>query len=235
VRAPERLNAPETETRVLAHEIELAFANANPGLRPEMMAVQCGRRIFQEVRICLDKDLRGFRACPEVDRDGCRAGVISVPACAEYSELPARLPRGQLRGRDEARALRAHPRLSAAQGRAVARHRHPCGHRALRPFRRRSRAHGEWRDGIGRLDEPLEPEAEALLAPYRAVVAAVRDRHGAETYPGSPAILREMLRRQDRGMLIELHPADNATLTERFNEVPNLKVLHFDGWTLCQR
>jgi 23S rRNA (adenine2030-N6)-methyltransferase len=90
---------------------------------------------------------------------------------------------------------------------------------------------GEWRDGIGRLDEPLEPEAEALLAPYRAVVAAVRDRHGAETYPGSPAILREMLRRQDRGMLIELHPADNATLTERFNEVPNLKVLHFDGWT----
>jgi ribonuclease T2 len=44
------------------------------------MAVQCGRRIFQEVRICLDKDLRGFRACPEVDRDGCRAGVISVPA-----------------------------------------------------------------------------------------------------------------------------------------------------------
>jgi ribonuclease T2 len=80
VRAPERLNAPETETRVLAHEIELAFANANPGLRPEMMAVQCGRRIFQEVRICLDKDLRGFRACPEVDRDGCRAGVISVPA-----------------------------------------------------------------------------------------------------------------------------------------------------------
>jgi ribonuclease T2 len=80
VQLPERLRGPQTETRVLAHEIELAFANANPGLRPEMMAVECGRRIFQEIRICLDKDLRGFRACPEVDRDGCRAGVISVPA-----------------------------------------------------------------------------------------------------------------------------------------------------------
>ena len=90
---------------------------------------------------------------------------------------------------------------------------------------------GEWRDGIGRLDEPLRPEAEALLAPYRTVVAAVRDRHGAEIYPGSPAILREMLRPQDRGVLVELHPADNATLTERFNEVANLKVLHLDGWT----
>jgi ribonuclease T2 len=32
------------------------------------------------VRICLDRDLRGFRQCPEVDRDTCRAGEIAVPA-----------------------------------------------------------------------------------------------------------------------------------------------------------
>jgi 23S rRNA (adenine2030-N6)-methyltransferase len=37
---------------------------------------------------------------------------------------------------------------------------------------------GEWRDGIGRLDAPLADEAEALLAPYRRVVAAVRQRYG---------------------------------------------------------
>jgi ribonuclease T2 len=80
VRIPESLERPSTSSKALSLEIERAFALANPGLRPEMMAVACGRRIFQEIRICLDRDLRGFRACPEVDRDGCRAGEIAVPA-----------------------------------------------------------------------------------------------------------------------------------------------------------
>jgi ribonuclease T2 len=80
VKIPSRLERPSTLTRVLAPEIERAFAEVNRGLRPEMMAVQCGRRVFQEIRICLSKDLRGFRACPEVDRDGCRAGEITVHA-----------------------------------------------------------------------------------------------------------------------------------------------------------
>jgi 23S rRNA (adenine2030-N6)-methyltransferase len=59
----------------------------------------------------------------------------------------------------------------------------------------------------------------------------VRARHGASAYPGSPAILREILRRQDRGVFVELHPADYKVLNEAFNEVANLKVLHLDGWT----
>ncbi|HEX2553648.1 MAG TPA: ribonuclease T2 [Microvirga sp.] len=79
VAIPESLKSPRAETRVLPLEIERAFAEANRGLRPEMMAVACGRRVFQEIRVCLDRDLRGFRACPEVDRDGCRAGEITVP------------------------------------------------------------------------------------------------------------------------------------------------------------
>jgi ribonuclease T2 len=66
--------------KVLPSEIEQAFMKANPGLRADMVSVSCGRRILQEVRICLDKDLRGFRQCPEVDRDGCRSGEIAVPA-----------------------------------------------------------------------------------------------------------------------------------------------------------
>ena len=90
---------------------------------------------------------------------------------------------------------------------------------------------GEWRDGIGRLDAPLADEAEALLAPYRRVVAAVRQRYGEAAYPGSPALVREMLRRQDRGVFVELHPADHALLAERYNMVSNLKVMHLDGWT----
>jgi 23S rRNA (adenine2030-N6)-methyltransferase len=90
---------------------------------------------------------------------------------------------------------------------------------------------GEWVEGIGRLEEVFSPEVEEILAPYRAVIAEVRARHGENAYPGSPAILREVLRRQDRGVFVELHPADHAVLNEAFNEVTNLKVMHLDGWT----
>jgi 23S rRNA (adenine2030-N6)-methyltransferase len=90
---------------------------------------------------------------------------------------------------------------------------------------------GEWRDRIGRLEAPFAPAVEALLEPYRAVLDAVRRRHGPEAYPGSPGILRERLRPQDRGVLVELHPEDHAVLARRFNAVANLKVLGLDGWT----
>jgi len=90
---------------------------------------------------------------------------------------------------------------------------------------------GEWAGGIGRLDGAFSPKVEEVLAPYRTVVADVRARHGESAYPGSPAILREILRRQDRGVFVELHPADYKVLNQAFNEVANLKVLHLDGWT----
>ena len=91
---------------------------------------------------------------------------------------------------------------------------------------------GEWREGIGRLDAPFDEATEALLAPYRAVIGAVRERYGAATYPGSPAIVREMLRREDRAILIEKHPEDGALLAERFNAIANIKVLRQDGWSV---
>jgi len=89
----------------------------------------------------------------------------------------------------------------------------------------------EWRGGVGRLDEAFEPEVEDLLAPYRAVLQSVRQRHGETIYPGSPLVTRELLRRQDRAVFVELHPDDGALLTERFNAVANIKVLRLDGWT----
>src|SRR5436853_4079645 len=64
---------------------------------------------------------------------------------------------------------------------------------------------GEWRDGVGRLNAPLNAAADALLAPFCAVLEDVRRRHGPTVYPGSPLIARELLRRQDRGILVELH------------------------------
>lgn len=90
---------------------------------------------------------------------------------------------------------------------------------------------GEWHEGWGRLATPFPEAVETLLAPYRAAVAAVRDRHGADTYPGSPAIIREFLRPSDQGVFVELHPADAETLRARFNQDSLSKVLHLDGWT----
>ena len=94
----------------------------------------------------------------------------------------------------------------------------------------RRSARCEWRDGIGRLTKPFAPEIEAVLADYRAVLAQVRARHGEGIYPGSPAIIREMLRPVDRGILVELHPQDHAALALRYHQVSNLKALHLDGW-----
>lgn len=73
----------DLDTQPLA--VERAFAEANPGLRPDMMTVDCGRAdeggtVLQEVRICLTRDLRAFRRCPaEVERATCRARAITVP------------------------------------------------------------------------------------------------------------------------------------------------------------
>lgn len=47
---------------------------------------------------------------------------------------------------------------------------------------------------------------------FGRVLEAVRARHGATAYPGSPMIARMLLRPQDRLTLMELHPAENAAL-----------------------
>jgi ribonuclease T2 len=83
-RARERINIPELlqslsrDMRMTPAEIERAFTEANPGLRPDMLAVVCRRGMLQEVRICFEKDLRGFQHCPEIDRSGCRFGEIRI-------------------------------------------------------------------------------------------------------------------------------------------------------------
>lgn len=90
---------------------------------------------------------------------------------------------------------------------------------------------GEWQGGVGRLDEPLDSAAEALLAPYRAALAAVRSRHGASFYPGSPLIIREFLRPGDRGLAVELHRDDQQALAEALSRSTRIRSLNLDGWT----
>ncbi len=90
---------------------------------------------------------------------------------------------------------------------------------------------GEWIDGAGRLVAASLPEpAQALLEPYLSIVRG-HFTHGAlASYPGSPAIARQLIRRQDRISLCELHPVDRETLAARFAGDFQVRVMHLDGW-----
>lgn len=91
----------------------------------------------------------------------------------------------------------------------------------------------EWRDGIARVEAASwDDDVAALLAPYRAAVAAVNGGRLLH-YPGSPLIARSLMRPCDWLTAIELHPADHGLLVEalRAGEAgAATKVLHLDGW-----
>ena len=79
---------------------------------------------------------------------------------------------------------------------------------------------GEWRDGILRLMDGT-PE------PLREYVDLVR---ALGQYPGSPALIRAMLRPDDRLTCCELHPEDHAALRRLFARDPLVAVHRRDGY-----
>lgn len=93
---------------------------------------------------------------------------------------------------------------------------------------------GEWRDGIGRLEQPLADKAEGFLAPYREALGALRAGHGPQTYPGSPLICQHMLRADDRYIGAELHGETSWQLSTLFKRDPRVKILLRDGWEVLR-
>jgi 23S rRNA (adenine2030-N6)-methyltransferase len=95
---------------------------------------------------------------------------------------------------------------------------------------------GEWKNGIGRLFaaglrlEELRPEAAALLAPYLAAVRALNPAGELRHYPGSPLIIGELLRANDRLIACELEPAAAAALARRLHAISQAKAVVIDGW-----
>jgi len=90
---------------------------------------------------------------------------------------------------------------------------------------------GEWQGGIGRLFEAgLDPKAAALLQPYLDAVRAENPDGGLRRYPGSPLIVRHLLRDQDRLTAIELHPDDAVRLKGVFAGDFQVRVIELDGW-----
>jgi len=89
----------------------------------------------------------------------------------------------------------------------------------------------EWRDGVARIVEASPPaDIGALLAPYLEAVAAANEAGKLLFYPGSPWIVRHMMRPQDRLTAVELHPADHACLAEAMGGDRRVKTMRLDGW-----
>lgn len=89
----------------------------------------------------------------------------------------------------------------------------------------------EFHGGIGRLwardDHP------AVLSPYLTAIASNQDTERTEwprVYPGSPRLVRVLLRPQDRLIVSELHPTDAAALKEEFAGDSQVAVHHLDGY-----
>ncbi|PBC02987.1 23S rRNA (adenine(2030)-N(6))-methyltransferase RlmJ [Mesorhizobium sp. WSM3860] len=90
---------------------------------------------------------------------------------------------------------------------------------------------GEWQGGIGRLFEAaLEPRTAALLEPYLEAVRLENSDGGLRRYPGSPLMVRYLLRKQDRLTAIELHHEDAARLKAVFAGDFQTRVIELDGW-----
>jgi 23S rRNA (adenine2030-N6)-methyltransferase len=80
------------------------------------------------------------------------------------------------------------------------------------------------------LDSKLAPQAAALLAPYLDAVKTANPDGGLIRYPGSPLIVRNLLRKQDRLSAMELHPQDFAALKALFADDYQVRVIELDGW-----
>lgn len=88
---------------------------------------------------------------------------------------------------------------------------------------------GEFKTGIARVLERAE-SAPPALAPYLAALAAANPGGGLDHYPGSPALVRGLMRPQDRLALAELHPEDVVALRRSFAGDRRVGIHHLDGY-----
>lgn len=97
-----------------------------------------------------------------------------------------------------------------------------------------ARKTGEYLTGIARLLAASPHRLPPELAPYLGAVRALngsRDNSRLRWYPGSPRLVRSLLRRQDRLVALELHPEDAAALAALFQRDPQVTVFGMDGYT----
>lgn len=97
---------------------------------------------------------------------------------------------------------------------------------------------GEWLTGIARIMQArLSDRARMLVKPYLDIVSAFNvsafnaNAAGAPTaYPGSPLIVRALLRPQDRLTACEIEPGARKRLIAALRRDTQAKVVDIDGW-----
>jgi 23S rRNA (adenine2030-N6)-methyltransferase len=94
---------------------------------------------------------------------------------------------------------------------------------------------GEWREGVGRIFDAQD--APPAVADYLALVRAAngtevdaRATGAPSVYPGSPWILRQRLRPDDRLRVFELHTSDAPALIDILRGDRQVKVTAGDGY-----
>ncbi len=90
---------------------------------------------------------------------------------------------------------------------------------------------GEWRDGIGRLEDAGDvADAPELVAEYLRLIRLGRSQGVADHYPGSPQFARAMARAGDRLVLCEKVPEVAAELKRSLRGDPRAVVHVRDGY-----
>jgi 23S rRNA (adenine2030-N6)-methyltransferase len=95
---------------------------------------------------------------------------------------------------------------------------------------------GEWRNGIARLLDDPSPALRDYVdtvqstAPLPSSWPAPHTAHAAGHYPGSPTLIRALLRPDDRLICCELHPEDAAALRQLFARDRQVAVHQRDAW-----
>ena len=89
----------------------------------------------------------------------------------------------------------------------------------------------EWHAGIARvLAGAIAEPVRSLLAPYLDLIADLNPDGRLVTYPGSPALARSLLRRQDRLIACEIEPDAAAALKRNLGRDRRAKLVAIDGW-----
>jgi 23S rRNA (adenine2030-N6)-methyltransferase len=94
----------------------------------------------------------------------------------------------------------------------------------------------EWERGIARLDagapDRAFPVLPAMLERLRVLARNFRPdaEDGGRYYPGSPALIRALLRPRDRAVCFELHPADFVVLTHVLGTDRRFSLRREDGF-----
>jgi 23S rRNA (adenine2030-N6)-methyltransferase len=96
----------------------------------------------------------------------------------------------------------------------------------------------EWENGLGRLQKFFQGTAKRCprsVLRYLNLVNNFENKKGKNKYPGSPALVSSLLRRQDSSSLFELHPSDEPLLNKYFAGDKRIQVFRKDGLVSLER